>query len=196
MFVGELFCFAIYGVKRMCAKEGGPTGREGVNPAVIAIPAMCDICGSSLMFVALTLCAASVYQMMRGVIVVITAFMAIQFLGRKQYAHHWISLVTIVLGVFIVGVVGVMYSKKTASASETSILGVALLLLAQCFTGGQFVSEEKIFDGRSLDPLYVIGFEGFWGVCVFGILLPIFQNIKCNHQLCHNGRLEDSIGAL
>merc|ERR1711990_1222552 len=52
--------------------------------------------------VALTMCAASVYQMMRGVIVVITALMALIFLGKKQYAHNWISLLMIVLGVFIV----------------------------------------------------------------------------------------------
>jgi len=140
----------------------------------IAIPALFDICGSSLMFVALTMTAASIYQMMRGVIVVITAFMAIQFLGKKQYAHHWVSLFAIVLGVFIVGLVGIMYSSKSANTSQTSILGIALLLLAQCFTGGQFVTEEKIFMGASLDPLYVIGFEGFWGMCVFAILLPIF----------------------
>jgi len=76
--------------------------------------------------------------------------------------------------VFIVGLVGIMYSSKSANTIQTSILVIALLLLAQCFTGGQFVSEEKIFMGASLDPLYVIGFEGFWGMCVFAILLPIF----------------------
>lgn len=65
------------------AARDAPTGRDGVNPFTVAIPAMFDICGSSLMFVALTLCAASVYQMMRGVIVVITAVMALIFLGRK-----------------------------------------------------------------------------------------------------------------
>lgn len=83
MFVGELFCLVLYGMKRMCASRDGPTGREGLNPLVVAFPAMFDICGSSLMFVALTMCAASVYQMMRGVIVVITAMMALFFLGRK-----------------------------------------------------------------------------------------------------------------
>ena len=84
MFVGELFCMLLYGIKQLCCRSGrnGPTGREGINPLVIAIPAMFDICGSSLMFVALTMCAASVYQMMRGVIVVITAVMALVFLGR------------------------------------------------------------------------------------------------------------------
>lgn len=71
-----------------------------------------------------------------------------------------------------------------------------LLLVAQCFTGGQFVTEEKLFMGYTLDPLYVIGIEGFWGMCVFGIILPVFQQIECSGQLCHEGRLEDTSAAL
>jgi hypothetical protein len=83
MFVGELFCMVLYAIKRMCSSGDGPSGREGLNPLVVSFPAMFDICGSSLMFVALTMCAASVYQMMRGVIVVITALMAMYFLNRR-----------------------------------------------------------------------------------------------------------------
>jgi len=148
MFVGELFCLILYGMKRMCASNDGPTGREGVNPLTVAFPAMFDICGSSLMFIALTMCAASVYQMMRGVIVVITAMMALFFLGRKQYTHHWISLSLIVFGVFIVGFVNIMATKgDTSAAGQTSIVGIILLLIAQCFTGGQFIAEEKIIGG-------------------------------------------------
>lgn len=124
------------------------------------------------MFIALTMCAASVYQMMRGFIVVITAFMAMVFLGRKQFSHHWASLFTIVGGVALVGYVSIM--AKGGSSDSTSITGIVFLLLAQCFTGGQFVSEEKLLSGTSLDPLLVVGLEGFWGCVVFAILLPIF----------------------
>jgi len=95
-----------------------------------------------------------------------------------------------------VGLVGIMAAQKDASANETSILGICLLLLAQCFTGSQFIAEEKLFSGYTLDPLYVIGFEGFWGCCVFAILLPIFQQIECTGQLCHGGKLEDSLQAI
>lgn len=67
---------------------GGQAAKEtklktSINPVLLAIPACCDICGSTLMFVALTQCAASVYQMMRGIIVVITAGMSVLFLGGK-----------------------------------------------------------------------------------------------------------------
>ena len=74
---------------------------------LLAIPAACDFCGTTLMFVALTMCAASIYQMMRGIIVVVTAGMAMAFLGRKQYFHHFFSLFLIVAAVAIVGVVGI-----------------------------------------------------------------------------------------
>ena len=174
MFVGELFCLILFAFKRFLFGGSNTSDESKINPLAIAVPALFDICGSSLMFIALTMCAASVYQMMRGVIVVITAIMALTFLGRKQYVHHWISLFTIVTGVFFVGFVSIMASKSEASVSETSMLGILLLLAAQCFTGGQFVSEEKILGGYSLDPLFVVGMEGFWGCCVFGILLPVF----------------------
>ena len=105
----------LFGLKRAF----GPAGQaqNNINPLLVSIPACFDICGSTLMFIALTMCAASVYQMMRGVIVVITAVMAILFLGRKQFAHHWLSLFTIVLGVFIVGFVSIMASHKEADLS-------------------------------------------------------------------------------
>lgn len=50
-----------------------------------------------------------------------------------------------------------------------------MLILAQCFTGGQFITEEKLFDGYYLDPLFVVGCEGMFGTIYFLILLPIFQ---------------------
>ena len=58
-----------------------------------------------------------------------------------------------------------------------------------------FISEEKILSQYYLDPLYVIGLEGFWGCCYYAILLPIFQHIQCDWVLCHNGYLENSIAA-
>lgn len=77
---------------------------------MMGIPAFFDCVGCTLMYVALNEVAASIYQMMRGIIVVITASMSVVFLSRKQYFHHWASLVAILLGVAIIGVVGIFYS--------------------------------------------------------------------------------------
>ena len=84
------------------------------------------------MFIGLTQCAASVYQMMRGIIVFITAGLAVSLLGEKRYIHHWLALVFIVSGVAIVGVVSITAPKKPGDpdSTPTSVLGIVLLLIA------------------------------------------------------------------
>jgi drug/metabolite transporter (DMT)-like permease len=63
------------------------------------------------MFFGLNFAAASVYQMMRGAIVFITAIMSVIFLKNKQYRHHIVSLVLIIIGITIVGVASVTMVK-------------------------------------------------------------------------------------
>lgn len=98
-----------------------------------------------------------------------------------------------------VGLVGIAISNKNAdnddsdSGSTTTVLGIGLLLVAQCFTGGQFIVEEKLLGGYYLDPLYVVGLEGMWGCLIYAIILPIFQTVKdCDSAMCQYGYLEDS----
>jgi hypothetical protein len=59
-----------------------------------------------------------------------------------------------------------------------------------------FIVEEKILGQYTLDPLMVVGYEGLWGLLMWVVLLPIFQNIHCdNLKLCPYGRLEDTLRA-
>ena len=93
------------------------------------IPAACDLTSSTLMFIALTMVAASVYQMMRGLIVLITAFMSIMFLGRKLYRHHWTGLILIVLGIVLVGLAAVIYDdEEDDSTKSQTLIGICFLL--------------------------------------------------------------------
>lgn len=42
-----------------------------------------------------------------------------------------------------------------------------------------------------------MGWEGVWGFLTWLVLLPIFQNIKCDNKLiCTNGVIEDTLGAI
>ena len=95
---------------------------------MLAIPASFDFCGSTLMFIGLTMCAASIYQMMRGLIVVITAALAFFFLGQKQYAHHLISIAVIFTGVALVGVAS--QDKSADSEDNTKPVGILLIVIA------------------------------------------------------------------
>ena len=195
MFVGEFTCLLIYFGKTYFAKAKtedeeipmSPGTKDAnivqlktkINPLLLAIPASCDVMGSTCMFIALTQCAPSVYQMCRGVIVVITAFFSVVFLKRKQYVHHIVALAFIVAGVAIVGYVSVSAGdadKADGDGAEaaTTAFGVILLLISQCFTGCLFISEEVFLSGYYLDPFLVVGLEGMWGSLIFAILLPIF----------------------
>lgn len=107
MFIGELFCLIAYFAKiRYTSNSRRSPFKLNFNPLLLAIPASLDIVASTMLMIALTQCAASVYAMLRGTIVIITAFLSVVFLKKKQYAHHWVSLMSILLGVGIVGYVG------------------------------------------------------------------------------------------
>jgi len=72
--------------------------------------------------------------MMRGIIVVITALFSVCFLGRKQYRHHWVAIIFIVLGVAEVGVVTIAAGSSDDEGQSVGF-GIILLLLSQCFAG-------------------------------------------------------------
>lgn len=60
------------------------------------------------------------------------------------------------------------------SSESTSALGMIILIVAQLFSGGMFVVEEKLLGDYYLDPLKVVGWEGVWGFLAYCIVLPIF----------------------
>ena len=131
------------------------------------------------MFIALTMVDASVYQMMRGIIVVITALLAWIFLGKKQYRHHWTGVFFILAGVAEVGYVAIAIDGKS-SGSTSPATGIILLMISQLFAGTMFVVEEKLLGNYYLDPFKIVGSEGMWGVLYFLIALPIMQLVKCS----------------
>lgn len=127
MFIGELLCLGVYGLKVLYQKRQQKKGiavpmspgtqaagviqlKTDINPLLLAIPAAFDIIGSSLMNVSLTLIPASVYQMLRGMIIIVTSVMSIIFLNRKLFRHHWSSVCVIFLGVALVGLAALLES--------------------------------------------------------------------------------------
>ena len=150
------------------------------------------------MFIALTMVDASIYQMMRGIIVVITAILALVFLGKKQYRHHWTGIALIIAGVAEVGWVAI--ALEGSSGSSNPVTGIILLMISQCFAGTMFVVEEKLLSSYYLDPFKIVGTEGMWGALYYLFALPIMQLIKCGGvnddsslgKLCSFGYFENS----
>lgn len=81
---------------------------EGWKITMLALPAVCDILGTTLMNAGLLLVAASVYQMVRGALVLFVGLFSVLFLKRRLGLWKWVSLFVVVLGVAIVGLAGAL----------------------------------------------------------------------------------------
>ncbi|KAH8653482.1 integral membrane protein [Xylariales sp. PMI_506] len=167
---------------------------SGYRILLLALPAICDICGTTLMNAGLLMVAASIYQMTRGALVLFVGLFSVIFLRRKLHLFQWFSLVGVVLGVALVGLAGAISPDSKAKASSLGdlivaatedpeaadavrvVVGVLLIAGAQIFTATQFVLEEWILERSDIDPLNVVGWEGLFGLAVtlIGMLILHF----------------------
>ncbi|KAL2223023.1 hypothetical protein M432DRAFT_538467 [Thermoascus aurantiacus ATCC 26904] len=165
---------------------------RGWKILLLALPACCDIAGTTLMNVGLLFVVASIYQMTRGALVLFVGLFSVIFLRRRLYMYQWLALVVVVLGVGLVGLAGALFgdnghapdnapesgmtaiahavrdvhaSAKTPEAVRT-VIGVLLIAGAQIFTASQFVLEEWILEHYAMEPLKVVGWEGIFGFLV------------------------------
>ncbi|KAL5877800.1 hypothetical protein ACKVWC_006947 [Pyricularia oryzae] len=171
----------------------------GIRVFLLAIPAICDICGTTLMNAGLLMVAASIYQMTRGALVLFVGLFSVVFLRRRLHLFQWLSLVGVVTGVAIVGLAGAIYPDKAKPGSPHSevvptstpfqaastaeggldanalraVVGVLLIAGAQIFTATQFVVEEWLLERSTIEPIRVVGWEGIFGfsVTVLGMIV-------------------------
>ncbi len=78
---------------------------------VLALPAICDICGTTLMNAGLLRVAASIYQMIRGALVLFVGLFSVIFLHRRLGTWKWASLFIVVAGVAVVGLAGYLDNR-------------------------------------------------------------------------------------
>jgi drug/metabolite transporter (DMT)-like permease len=181
-------------VKAMSVNNEGRVPLVGWRVLLLSLPAICDICGTTLMNVGLLFVVPSIYQMTRGALVLFVGLFSVIFLKRRLHLFQWFALVTVVLGVGIVGLAGAIYKDHKAAPSAVlmireamavvvreartpealrAIIGVVLIAGAQIFTASQFVLEEYILEKYALEPLKVVGWEGLFGflVTVLGMVV-------------------------
>lgn len=162
-----------------CDDNMAPIGSgvlRGWRVAMLALPAACDIMGTTLMNAGLLLVAASIYQMTRGALVLFVGLFSVVFLHRRLFAFQWLSLVGVVLGVGVVGLAGYIWpdskivkSTVEAVAADDALRvvgGVLMIAGAQVFTATQFVLEEWILERSSIEPIKVVGWEGVFGFSI------------------------------
>jgi drug/metabolite transporter (DMT)-like permease len=149
---------------------------------ICVFPAMCDIGGTTLSGIGLLFTTASVFQMLRGSIIIFTAVLSVIFLGRKLWGYHYIGLFLTVIGVTIVGLSSIIGadngSTKETKAGSLVLIGNIMVILSQLMSATQMVVEEKFLKGRKLPPEFVVGCEGMFGILVMlCVVLPTVGNL-------------------
>ncbi|KAJ3089720.1 hypothetical protein HK102_005686 [Quaeritorhiza haematococci] len=147
----------------------------GYRNLLFWIPTLCDMTATTLMNVGLIHVSASIYQMLRGSVVLFTGTLSVIFLNRRHPVYRWFALITVFAGVAVVGMSGIVegQSGTTAYPVKSSFVGVLLVVLAQTFTAAQFVIEEKIMCKYDVAPIKAVGLEGLFGLITTGLGLPI-----------------------
>ncbi|GKT24669.1 Solute carrier family 35 member SLC35F1/F2/F6 like protein [Aduncisulcus paluster] len=156
------------------------------------IPTLCDCTGTTLMHLGLILTTPSVYQMLRSLSVVFTAFAARIFLKQKLYHFKLLGIGLIVVGTLLVGIQSVLVGS-TGDDAPNPLLGDILICLAQCFVAGHMLTEEYFLKGYEVPGLKAVGLEGVFGMAMTGILLAILQNTSHLHTVTVEGGTEIEI---
>ncbi|CEP22532.1 unnamed protein product [Cyberlindnera jadinii] len=177
MFIGEACAFLFVLGKSFRGRPGEYEPIIGGKPPlpaskvfVLAIPALCDLCGTTLMNLGLMYTPVSIYQMTRGALILFVALFSVVFLRRSINRVEWLSLVVVVAGIVIVGLSGKQNagsesvdSAVSKEASSKLVVGITLVLLAQVLVATQFVVEEHIVGRWTVEPLTLVGYEGSFG---------------------------------
>eukprot|EP00727_Mastigamoeba_balamuthi_P006180 m51a1_g2181 putative solute carrier family 35 member f6 (432) ;mRNA; f:100891-102551 len=207
MFWGEGLCLAAFFVTRYAPWRRGKSASSGEErkamsffemfPPLLIIPTFLDLLGTSISGIGLLYCSASVWQMLRGSIIIFTCILSTIFLKRKTPAYRWFAIIITICGLVLVGLSSVFSTQSKASDKSGSssgddagsgesagktVLGIFLVLISQLISGTQMVVEEILLKKKDLAPLHIVGMEGLFGTFLMSfIILPIVYFIPGNN---------------
>eukprot|EP01138_Halocafeteria_seosinensis_P001551 gb/GECG01001589.1/.p1 GENE.gb/GECG01001589.1/~~gb/GECG01001589.1/.p1 ORF type:complete len:387 (+),score=37.68 gb/GECG01001589.1/:1-1161(+) len=188
MFIGEFLCLFVFRILKWknanSAKQKEVEALKPFNRVLLLLPACCDMTATSLMYIGLTLTYASIFQMLRGSVVIFTGIMSYFFLKRKLRPFRWFGMFMVLIGTVLVGISFLVCGVPNGKDKPTNPnLGTILIVLAQVVVAFQMVVEEKFISGYNIPSLQVVGWEGFWGFTVLTTLLLPMYYISKPHAL-------------
>ncbi|KAK2948443.1 putative Solute carrier family 35 member F6 [Blattamonas nauphoetae] len=141
----------------------------------LLIPAICDVAATIMMNAALVSIPVSIWQMLRGSIILFTALLTVFYRRKPLTSMQWLGVGVVFLSLCILGVTAVLSDASTKKITfSRTLVGVGLVVGAQCVQAFQTIVEEKFLHDSNTRPLLIVGFEGIWGIlfCTF-LFMPI-----------------------
>jgi len=195
MFMGmtlSLVAYLILGKKDRA--ELNQKENEGPNWKLYfsgAIPALCDLSATSLMNVQLLYINASVWQMLRGSMVIFSSIFCAFILKRAHFPYMWWAILGVVCALTVVGTAAVCSTGagKEGVSESRALSAIFLTVVAQLIQASQLVFEDFLLHDHDTHPLQLVGLKGLWGfILCTTICFPIVQNVKSQEG---NGVHED-----
>jgi len=151
----------------------------------IGIPANLDLVASIMMFFGLLYISASIWQMLRGSMIVFSSIESVLFLGRVMKTQHIVGVALCCIGIACVGFASYIAAAESAAdvdaaskgptvSTSDALFGMGIVLAGQVVQASQVVSEEVLMKEVKLPPLQIVGFEGLWGIimCIL-VIFPV-----------------------
>jgi len=154
-----------------------PVKKKKWSPWIFLFPACCDMTATSLMYVGLNLTYASVFQMLRGSVVIFTGLLTVVWLKRPLQRFEWFGMFLVLVGLAFVGLSSVVGSSSDDSNAPNPVLGDIIIVCAQVIVATQMVYEEKYVNKYNVEALQAVGLEGLFGFMGTSIFLFIFYFI-------------------
>ena len=161
------------------------------NIWIIGIPTILDLFATACGTTGLLYTNVSVYQMLRGAMLVWTAILSIIFLRRRLTLLNYGGIALCVLGIALVGIANILSERNPSSRSDT-VFGILIILLGQVLQAGQVVIEEFLLQDLQMSSVRVVAWEGLFGVmqCLF-FVFPIIYFLPGRD----GGHMEDVVDA-
>lgn len=142
----------------------------------IMIPAFTDLVQTVLAMAGLIWVDPSIYQMVRGSVVIFSAILSVTWLGKTLARRHIISVLLVLVAIFCVGLAGIEKTEDSDDddSSKSSvglvILGLLLIIAGQFIGAIQFILEEELMIKYKVSPTLLVAWEGIWGGLILLLL--------------------------
>nr|XP_060610755.1 solute carrier family 35 member F6 [Anolis sagrei ordinatus] len=173
MFLGEFSCLAVFHLLRCRDRrraEPVMAASQPFNPILFLPPALCDMTGTSLMYVALY-SVPGICRWLAQPYYPLSLLLSVAFLGRKLALSQWLGILVTILGLVLVGLADLLSGNGQSHGLSQVITGDLLIIMAQVIVAIQMVLEEKFVYKHDVHPLQAVGTEGFFGFVILSLLL-------------------------
>ena len=200
MFVGMCLALVVYEIQKALDKKKKQANENNLASQIedsiasevhkdagewrfyfyVAAPACCDLVATSLMNVGLLYIEASVWQMLRGSMVLFSSIFCAFILKRPHYPFMWWSVLFICIALCVVGFAAVASTGvgKQGATQGQVVMAILLTVGSQLIQASQIVVEDFLLHDMTCSPILIVGLEGMWGTIITCTLfLPVIQNI-------------------